>query len=217
MIELQNVTRIYNLAAAEVLALDDVSFLINAAEYVALTGPSGSGKSTCLNILGCLDKPTRGKYILDGTPVQELNDIQLSQVRNKKIGFVFQSFKLLPRISALENVELPLMYGRIKNRKHKARTALEMVGLGERMHHKPNELSGGQQQRVAIARALVTDPKIILADEPTGNLDSRSGEEVMKIFNQLNARGITIILVTHDMAVAGHARRIIKFKDGKLV
>jgi len=216
MIEFRNVSRTYRLSKIEIVALNNVSFVINAGEYVALTGPSGSGKSTCLHILGCLDKPSKGSYLFENTPVDKYDDTELSRMRNKKIGFVFQSFQLLPRASALENVELPLLYGRIKDRKERARSALELVGLGERIHHKPTELSGGQQQRVAIARAMVNEPKIILADEPTGNLDSRSGKDIMSIFGQLNSQGITVILVTHDMTVAEHAKRVLKFKDGQI-
>jgi len=203
----------------EVQALRGVSFDIEKGEFVAIMGPSGSGKSTLMNLLGCLDTPTDGEYILDGLPVEQLDKDLLSAVRNRKIGFIFQQFNLLPRSTALENVELPLIYkGNVKKaeRHERAAAALEIVGLGDRMEHRPRELSGGQQQRVAIARALVTKPAILLADEPTGNLDSHSSEEVMGVFEELNRQGITVVLVTHEHDVAFHAQRVITVRDGLL-
>ncbi|MDW8396632.1 MAG: ABC transporter ATP-binding protein [Anaerolineae bacterium] len=204
----------------EVHALRGVDLQIYPGELVAIMGPSGSGKSTLMNILGCLDQPTSGKYRLDGVDVEKLNDNQLAEIRNKKIGFVFQSFNLLRRTSAIDNVEQPLIYAGVppRERRERARAALEAVGLGSRLKHHPSELSGGQQQRVAIARALVTNPAIILADEPTGNLDSRAGAEVMCIFQRLNSeQGITVIFVTHDPRIAQHTRRIIRIADGQIV
>ncbi|OQA14066.1 MAG: Macrolide export ATP-binding/permease protein MacB [bacterium ADurb.Bin363] len=217
MIEITDVSKIYKLGPHEIKALRNISITINPEEFVAIMGPSGSGKSTLMNILGCLDKPTEGSYKLDSIEVKDMNDNQLARIRNSKIGFVFQSFNLLPRTSALKNVELPLIYAGKYNRTALAEKALEMVGLGERINHKPNELSGGQRQRVAIARALVNKPSLILADEPTGNIDSIAGEEIMEIFQNLNNQGITIILVTHEENIAEHAKRIIRFKDGRIV
>jgi putative ABC transport system ATP-binding protein len=202
----------------EVRALDGVSLKIDDGEWVAITGPSGSGKSTLMAILGCLDSPTSGVYRLDGTDVAKMRDDQLAAVRNKKIGFVFQQFNLLARTSALENVELPLLYSGFNHRQEKAKAALEAVGLADRMKHHPNELSGGQQQRVAIARALVTEPSILLADEPTGNLDSKTGKEIMALFGELHrTRGITVIFVTHDPTIAANAQRVIHIQDGQVV
>lgn len=197
-------------------ALKDVSISINKNEYVALMGPSGSGKSTMMNILGCLDTPTSGSYKLNGTEVSEMTDDQLAYVRNKEIGFVFQTFNLLPRLTSLENVALPMIYAGMskKERMQRAEQVMEMVGLKERMHHKPNELSGGQRQRVAIARALVNNPSIILADEPTGNLDTKTSYEIMNIFETINNGGNTVILVTHEEDIARHAKRIIRLRDG---
>jgi putative ABC transport system ATP-binding protein len=219
MIELYDIYKIYKMGENEVSALNGVSLKINAHEFVAIVGPSGSGKSTLMNIIGCLDTPTSGTYILDGHEVSRLNDNQLAEIRNSKIGFVFQNFNLIPQLTALENVELPLIYkGVPASARHRlAKEALARVGLEHRMHHRPRELSGGQQQRVAIARALVTSPPIILADEPTGNLDSKSGAEIMQIFKELHAQGNTIVLITHDNNIAMQARRIVRIQDGQII
>ena len=217
MIEITDVTKIYTMGSVEVPALAGVSLSIAGGEMVAVMGASGSGKSTIMNILGCLDVPTSGKYILDGEDIGETSDSRLAEIRNYKIGFVFQTYNLLPRISALNNVELALMYGNHRNRRRTAQEALERVGLGDRMGHKPTELSGGQQQRVGIARALVKSPDILLADEPTGNLDTRSGEEIMSILTELHADGITVIIVTHEADIASRADRIITMRDGLIV
>jgi putative ABC transport system ATP-binding protein len=218
LIQIEHLTKVYQLGEIEVHALRGVSLNISRGEFAAIMGASGSGKSTFMNILGCLDKPTKGTYLLEGIDVGKLTRDELAAIRNKKIGFVFQGFNLLSRTSALENVELPLFYGTAttKARKEKAIEAIERVGLGDRIHHYPNQLSGGQQQRVAIARALVNDPSIILADEPTGNLDSRTSVEVMEIFQKLNDNGITIVLVTHEPDIAQFAKRHIIFRDGKI-
>ena len=218
LIEIKDVTKIYQMGEMEVRALRGISLEIHPGELVAIMGPSGSGKSTLMNILGALDVPTSGLYMLDGQDVSAMDDDHLAEIRNRKIGFVFQSFNLLPRTSALANVELPLVYAGAKNRRERAIAALELVGLGDRVRHNPNELSGGQQQRVAIARALVNNPSIILADEPTGNLDSKSGAEIMRIFQDLNdLQNITIIFVTHEPEIAEHTRRIIRLQDGRVL
>ncbi len=219
LIKTENLWKVYRMGKVDVEALRGVSLEVERGEYLAIMGPSGSGKSTLMNILGCLDTPTRGKYYLEGRDVSSLSDDELSLLRNQKIGFVFQSFHLLPRTPAIHNVELPLIYAGVpkKERRKRAEEALEKVGLRERMWHKPNELSGGERQRVAIARAIINNPSILLADEPTGNLDSRSGEEIMRIFEALHQMGNTIIVVTHDPNIASRTRRIIKLKDGRIV
>jgi putative ABC transport system ATP-binding protein len=216
IINIEHIAKIYQVGFEEVFALRDVSLRINKNEYLAIMGPSGSGKSTLMNILGCLDTPTSGKYDFNGVSVSDMSDNQLAAIRNREIGFVFQTFNLLARSDALHNVELPLIYAGISyaERRERARQALFDVGLQDRIHHKPNELSGGQRQRVAIARALVTRPSIILADEPTGNLDSKTGEEIMTLFGEIHEKGNTIILVTHEEYIAEHAARIIRLKDG---
>jgi putative ABC transport system ATP-binding protein len=216
IIKLQNITKIYHVGSEDVHALQEISLEIRKNEYVAVMGPSGSGKSTLMNLIGCLDTPTSGLYELNGINVSDMNDNQLAKIRNKEIGFVFQTFNLLARSDVLHNVELPLIYGGIGSgeRKRMAREAIERVGLTERIHHKPNELSGGQRQRVAIARALVTQPSILLADEPTGNLDSKTGDEIMTLFDKLQKEGNTIILVTHEDYIAEHADRVIRLRDG---
>ena len=214
MIKTNNLSKTYRLGKVSVHAMIDVSIRIQGGEFVAVMGPSGSGKSTLMNLLGCLDQPSSGSYHLENFDIKNLNQNQLAEVRNKRIGFVFQNFNLLPRASALENVELPLLYGRVKNSQVLALKALERVGLAKRSKHRPNELSGGERQRVAIARAIVNKPAIVLADEPTGNLDTSTGNEIMSIFSSLNSEGTTIILVTHERAIASFARRTIEMKDG---
>ncbi len=219
LIALNNIYKIYNVGGEEVRALNGIDLEIKENEYLAIMGPSGSGKSTLMNMIGCLDTPSEGVYQFEGEMVQEMNDDQLASIRNRKIGFVFQTFNLLPKATAQNNVEIPLIYGNVRKaeRINMASKALDDVGLADRMHHKPNELSGGQRQRVAIARALVNNPSIILADEPTGNLDSKSGHDIMKILDQLHKQGNTIILVTHEDDIAQHAHRIIRLFDGKII
>jgi putative ABC transport system ATP-binding protein len=219
MIALTRITKTYHMGGLDITVLDDVSLSVRQGELIAIMGPSGSGKSTLMNIIGCLDRPTDGVYRFEGREIGALSDDELAVIRNQKIGFVFQTFNLLPRFSAIKNVEVPLIYCGVPAglRKERARPLLEMVGLADRMHHKPTELSGGQQQRVAIARALVNNPPILLADEPTGNLDSRSGEEILNILTGLNRRGVTVVIVTHDPNVAALCRRNIRLKDGRIV
>jgi putative ABC transport system ATP-binding protein len=216
MLELENITKVYKAGQTEVPALRGISCRIESGEMVSIIGPSGSGKSTLMNIIGCLDKPTSGQYRLDETEVSELNDNQLAEIRNKKIGFVFQSFHLLSRTTALANVELPLIYSGASNRRQRALQVLESVGLAHRVTHRPSELAGGEQQRVAIARALVNNPSLILADEPTGNLDTRTSQEIMSIFKKLNEQGMTIVLVTHEPDIAAYTQRTIKLRDGQI-
>lgn len=219
IISMNNLGKIYKNGKIEVEALKNINFGIEKNEFVSIMGPSGSGKSTLMNIIGCLDKSTSGQYMLDGVDISSLNEVQLAKIRNVKIGFVFQSFNLLPRINALQNVELPMIYAGVsgKERRMKALAALDRVGLSQRVHHKPNEMSGGQKQRVAIARALVNSPAVILADEPTGNLDSTSSEEIMTVFQDLNKEGVTIIIVTHEPDIADHTKRVLRFRDGMLI
>jgi putative ABC transport system ATP-binding protein len=217
MIELENITRVYRMGKVEVYALNGVSLSIKEGEMVAIVGASGSGKSTLLNVIGCLDRPTSGKYFLDKADVSRLSDNKLAELRNKKFGFVFQEFNLLSRASAIANVELPLIYSGSRHKRQRAMEALERVGLGARARHKPTELSGGEQQRVAMARALVNNPTVILADEPTGNLDSVATAEIVSIFRQLNQEGITVILVTHEADIASQTQRIIRLLDGKII
>ena len=219
MIEFENIYKIYNMGDSEVRAVDGVSFEIEKGEFVAIVGQSGSGKSTCMNIIGALDVPTDGKYILNGKDVSKLTDDELAEIRNKQIGFIFQQYNLIPKLNVYENVELPLLYSNIdaKEREKRVLESLEKVGLLERRNHMPNQLSGGQQQRVSIARALATHPSLILADEPTGALDSKTGREILAFLKQLNAEGNTVVLITHDNSIAEETRRVIRLQDGKIV
>ena len=219
LIETRDLTRVYDLDSGRVTALGGVSLSVEAGELVAVMGPSGSGKSTFMNLIGCLDRPTGGHYVLDGVAVETLSSDGLAELRNRKLGFVFQQFNLLPRIDACANVELPMIYAGVpgSERRRRALAALGRVGLAERAHHRPMQLSGGQQQRVAIARALVNEPRLLLADEPTGALDSRTAVEILALFQDLNAEGVTVVLVTHDGEVARHARRVVRFRDGHVV
>ena len=218
LIDIRDITKVYVMGEERVQALAGVSLGIERGEYTAIMGPSGSGKSTLMNLIGCLDTPTAGSYILNGKEVARMTDDELAAIRNQEIGFVFQTFNLLPRTSALQQVELPLVYGGLSRRERRERAvqALAAVGLQDRMNHQPNEMSGGQRQRVAIARALINNPSILLADEPTGNLDSQTGFEIMALFDELNSRGNTIVLVTHEEDIAAHARRIVRLRDGKI-
>lgn len=216
VIEVKDLKKSYKMGTVEIPALNGVSFAVEPGEFVAIMGPSGSGKSTLMNIIGCLDRPTSGKYILDGHDASKLSDAARAAVRNQKIGFVFQSFNLLPRMSALKNTLLPMLYSNVHKDRRRAQEALKSVGLGNRMHHTPMQLSGGEQQRVAIARALINDPPIIFGDEPTGNLDTATGIEIISIFQRLNNEGKTVIMVTHEQDIAEHAKRILRFRDGLL-
>lgn len=218
MIKVENLVKVYNTGNIKLEALKGISLDIEEAEYTAIMGPSGSGKSTFMNILGCLDRLTSGKYFLEGSDVSMLNDRNLAYIRNRKIGFVFQSFNLLPKLTALENVEVPMMYSGVsrKERRKRAEEALYKVGLLDRAHHSPSELSGGQKQRVAIARAIINNPAVIMADEPTGNLDTKSSQDIMRIFQKFNSQGVTIIIVTHESDIAKHTKRIIRFRDGEV-
>lgn len=219
VIEVKNISKVYETDSFKTVALEDISFKINKGEFVAIMGPSGSGKSTLMHILGALDKPTSGEYILDGKNVEKLSEDELSDIRNQKIGFVFQAFNLLPRTTTLKNVTLPMTYAGVDKREREkiAEKYLKMVGLGDRLHHMTNQISGGQQQRVAIARALCLNPALILADEPTGNIASAQAEEIMQIFKKINSEGHTIVMITHEPDIASHAKRIINIKDGKLL
>ena len=219
VVKIKEITKIYRMGKIEVPALCGINLIVNKGEFVSIMGPSGCGKSTLMHIIGCLDRPTNGHILLDEVDVDELNDNALAEIRNKKVGFVFQTFNLLPKLTAIENVELPLIYFGLgfTERRKKAIDLLNLVGLADRANHKPTELSGGQSQRVAIARALANDPSIILADEPTGNLDSKSGDEIIHLFTELNNRGVTMIIVTHDQEIADHSKRIVRLKDGLIV
>jgi putative ABC transport system ATP-binding protein len=218
LIDIRDITKVYQMGQEQVHALSGVNLGVERGEYVAIMGPSGSGKSTLMNLIGCLDTPSSGSYVLNGREVARMTDDELAAIRNQEIGFVFQTFNLLPRTNALQQVELPLVYSGLarKERRERAVKALEAVGLGDRMSHQPNEMSGGQRQRVAVARALINNPSILLADEPTGNLDTQTGNEIMLLFEELNRRGNTIVLVTHEEDIAAHARRIVRLRDGKV-
>jgi putative ABC transport system ATP-binding protein len=218
LIDIRDITKVYDMGEERVRALDGVTLGVERGEYIAIMGPSGSGKSTLMNLIGCLDTPSSGSYVLNGREVARMTDDELAQIRNQEIGFVFQTFNLLPRTTALQQVELPLVYAGVskKERRERAVRALAAVGLADRMGHQPNEMSGGQRQRVAVGRALINDPSILLADEPTGNLDSQTGSEIMALFDDLNSRGNTIVLVTHEEDIAAHARRIVRLRDGKV-
>ena len=217
MIELEDVTKVYRMGSVEVRALDGIDLAIDDGDLVAIMGPSGSGKTTLMNILGCLDIPTSGRYLLDGTDVSTLSDNRLAKIRSRKIGFVFQSFNLVPRTSAIRNVELPLVYAGVRDRRARAWSVLEQVGLADRAKHMPNELSGGQQQRVAIARALINDPTLLLADEPTGNIDTASSVEILKLLAALNDAGRTVVIITHEEDIARFAKRVVRLRDGRIV
>lgn len=217
LIQISQVEKVYVMGDQEVRALDGVDLNVESGEFVAVMGPSGSGKSTLMHVLGCLDAPTAGEYRLNGVDVAELDGAELARFRNRTLGFIFQSFNLLPSFTALENVELPMIYGGVPGRRRRAREALARVGLTDRMGHRPNELSGGQQQRVAIARAIAGEPNVLMADEPTGNVSTQQGEEIMAIFQELNNQGITVVVVTHEPHIARHARRLVQLKDGRLV
>jgi putative ABC transport system ATP-binding protein len=219
VIRLEHVSRVYQVGESEVRALDDVSLAVSRGEFAAIMGPSGSGKSTMLNVLGCLDTPTSGRYVLDGEAVENLSEDRLAEVRQKRIGFVFQSYHLVARMTAARNVELPLIFAGVEPhaRRERVRVALESVGLAHRIHHRPDQLSGGERQRVAVARAMVMEPSILLADEPTGNLDTKSGEEIVALLERLNRGGLTLVLVTHDPRIAAHARRVLRMRDGQIV
>ena len=219
MIEVKDVVKLYQMGDTQLIALNNVSLKVEKGEFTAIMGPSGSGKSTFMNILGCLDKMNSGEYTLNNKDVSNLTDNELAYIRNKELGFVFQSFNLIPRMTLLENVELPMVYAGIpgKERREKALSALEKVGLKDRIKHMPNEISGGQKQRAAIARAIVNNPSVIMADEPTGNLDTKSSEDIMKIFQRLNNEGATVIMVTHEKDIAQHAKRVVRFKDGEII
>jgi putative ABC transport system ATP-binding protein len=217
VIELENITKTYTMGKVKVPALNGIDLTITRGEMVAIIGASGSGKSTLMNIIGCLDKASSGRYLLEGVDINKLNDDKLAAIRNRKLGFVFQQYNLLPRLNAMANAELPLIYCGVMQRSKRAREALEHVGLGKRLHHKPTEMSGGEQQRVAIARALINNPSFILADEPTGNLDTVASNDIMGIFRKLNSEGMTVILVTHEMDIAEQAERIIRISDGKVI